>query len=130
MFAITIAILVYSIADAHGFRLIWRYFAWANQLLATVTLWTIAVCFVIKKGGRWYLISLIPALFMTMVTGCFLFVAKGADGGLGDWIPRYLGYIIGAAITIANLILFIVWKKKFERGETKYEKGEEWGFEK
>lgn len=130
MFAITIAILVYSIADAHGFQLIWRYFAWANQLLATVTLWTIAVCFVIKKGGRWYLISLIPALFMTMVTGCFLFVAKGADGGLGDWIPRYLGYIIGAAITIANLILFIVWKKKFERGETKYEKGEEWGFEK
>lgn len=130
MFAITIAILVYSIADAHGFQLIWRYFAWANQLLATVTLWTIAVCFVIKKGGHWYLISLIPALFMTMVTGCFLFVAKGADGGLGDWIPRYLGYIIGAAITIANLILFIVWKKKFERGETKYEKGEEWGFEK
>ena len=129
MFAFTIVLLIYSLKKPENFGVIWRYFAWANQLLATVTLWTITVCFVIKKGKKWYLISLIPALFMTMVTGCFLFVAKSTDGGLGDWMPRYLGYIIGAAITIANLVIFLIWKRKFERGETKYEKGEEWGIE-
>ena len=100
MFAVTAGILVYSIADKNGFQLIWRYFAWANQVLATVTLWAISVYLAKNKGKLWYLITLIPALFMTMVTGCFLFVAKAADGGLGSVLPRPVGYGIGAAITV------------------------------
>ena len=112
MFAVTAAILVYSIADAKGFQVIWRYFAWANQLLATVTLWAISVYLAKNKGKLWYLITLIPALFMTMVTGCFLFVAKAADGGLGSMLPRPVGYGIGAAITLVGLIAFIIWNQK------------------
>lgn len=112
MFAITAAILVYSISDANGFQLIWRYFAWANQVLATVTLWAITVYLCKNKGKLWYLITLIPAIFMTMVTGCFLFVAKAADGGLGSILPRPVGYGIGAVITLACLVGFIVWKRK------------------
>lgn len=112
MFAVTAAILVYSIADAKGFQLIWRYFAWANQVLATVTLWAITVYLAKNKGRSWYLITLIPALFMTMVTGCFLFVAKAADGGLGSILPRPVGYGIGATITLIGFITFLVWKKK------------------
>lgn len=114
MFAITAAILVYSIADAKGFQLIWRYFAWANQVLATVTLWAISVYLAKNKGKLWYLITLIPALFMTMVTGCFLFVAKAADGGLGSVLPRPVGYGIGAAITLIGLVGFLVWKKRIK----------------
>ena len=110
MFAVTAAILVYSIADAKGFQLIWRYFAWANQVLATVTLWAITVYLAKNKGKLWHLITLIPALFMTMVTGCFLFVAKAADGGLGSVLPRPVGYGIGAVITLVGLITFLVWK--------------------
>ena len=112
MFAITAAILVYSISDANGFQLIWRYFAWANQVLATVTLWAITVYLCKNKGQHWYLITLIPALFMTMVTGCFLFVAKAADGGLGSILPHTVGYGIGAVITITCLIGFAVWMRK------------------
>jgi len=112
MFAVTALILVYSIADAKGFQLIWRYFAWANQVLATVTLWAISVYLAKNKDKLWYLITLIPALFMTMVTGCFLFVAKAADGGLGSVLPRPVGYGIGAAITLIGLALFWVWNKK------------------
>ena len=112
MFAVTAAILVYSIADAKGFQVIWRYFAWANQLLATVTLWAITVYLAKNKGKLWYLITLLPALFMTMVTGCFLFVAKAADGGLGSMLPRSVGYGIGAAITLIGLIAFLVWMRK------------------
>ena len=110
MFAVTAAILVYSIADDKGFQFIWRYFAWANQVLATVTLWAITVYLSKNKGKLWYLITLLPALFMTMVTGCFLFVAKASDGGLGSLMSRPVGYGIGGAITLLALILFVRWK--------------------
>ena len=112
MFAATGVILVYSIADAKGFDIIWRYFAWANQVLATVTLWAITVYIAKNKGKLWHLVTLIPALFMTMVTGCFLFVAKAADGGLGSVLPRPVGYGIGAAITLIALVAFIIWNVK------------------
>ncbi len=112
MFVVTAIILVYSISDAKGFQVIWRYFAWANQVLATVTLWAISVYLAKNKGKMWYLITLIPALFMTMVTGCFLFVAKAADGGLGSVLPRPVGYGIGAAITVLGLVLFVLFLKR------------------
>ena len=112
LFAVTALILVYSISDAQGFQLIWRYFAWANQVLATVTLWAVTVFLQKNKGKLWYLITLLPALFMTMVTGCFLFVAKAADGGLGSAIPRPAGYAIGAVLTVAALTVFVVRGRK------------------
>lgn len=110
-------ILVFSITDNRSFQLIWRYFAWANQVLATVTLWAITVYMAENKKKPWFVITIIPALFMTMVTGCFLFVAKSADGGFGSWIPRGVAYGIGAVITIAALVAFIVWKVKAGKKE-------------
>lgn len=106
IFIVAAALLVYSLLDAKGFDVIWRYFAWANQLLATVTLWAISVYLRRNKKGYWFLMTLLPALFMTMVTGCFLFVAE--KEGLGTLIPRPLGYSIGAAITLAVLVIFLV----------------------
>lgn len=108
-------ILVFSITDNRSFQLIWRYFAWANQVLATVTLWAITVYMAVNKKRPWYVITIIPALFMTMVTGCFLFVAKAADGGFGSFIPRSVGYGIGAVITVAALTAFIIRKVKNDR---------------
>ena len=109
IFLITAAILVYSLADAKGFDVIWRYFAWANQLLATFTLWAITVYLRRNKQGFWYLMTMLPALFMTMVTGCFLLVAE--KEGLGSLLPRPVGYGIGAAITVLVLVIFL-WKSK------------------
>nr|MCR5014467.1 carbon starvation protein A [Bacteroidales bacterium] len=117
MFAVTALILVYSLSDSKGFQVIWRYFAWANQVLATVTLWAISVYLAKNKGKLWYLITLIPALFMTMVTGSFLFVANAANGGLGSILPRPVGYGIGAAITLIGLIAFLVWNHKKSRSD-------------
>ena len=110
MFAVTALILVYSLADAKGFDMIWRYFAWANQVLATVTLWAITVYLAKNKGKLWYLITLVPGLFMTMVTGSFLFVAE--KEGLGTVLPRPVGYGIGAAITVLALVAFVIWLKR------------------
>lgn len=114
IFAVTAAILTYSIIDAKGFDIIWRYFAWSNQVLATITLWAITIYLTLKN--KCHLISLIPALFMTMVTGCFLFVAT--KEGLGNLIPRWLGYTIGGIITITIYILFLLWKRKKQRTNT------------
>lgn len=107
IFVITAGVLVYSLMDAKGFDLIWRYFAWANQVLATVTLWAISVFLVWK--GKHYWFTIIPAIFMTMVTGCFLFVAE--KEGLGSLLPRWLGYSIGGVITLAATARFFYWEK-------------------
>ena len=115
LFAVTAALLVYSLAVTQGFQLIWRYFSWANQVLATVTLWAISVYLTKNKQGAWYLLTLIPALFMTMVTGCFLFIAQASDGGLGSIVPRPVGYGIGVAIMLLALVLFLVWRKRLQK---------------
>ncbi len=112
IFLVTAAILVFSLADAKGFDVIWRYFAWANQLLATFTLWAITVYLRQNKKGAWYLITLLPALFMTMVTGSFLFVAY--KEGLGSVLPRPVGYGIGVAITLLVCVIFFLKSKKKE----------------
>ena len=112
IFVAAAALLVYSLADEQGFDVIWRYFAWANQVLATVTLWAITVYLADRRKA--YVVTLLPALFMTMVTGCFLFVAQ--KEGLGNLLPRPVGYAIGAAITLLALTLFFRWKKKHTPG--------------
>src|SRR5690625_6592100 len=45
------------------FNLLWRYFSWANQATAAIALW-IATMYLFIKGKN-YVVSLIPALFMT-----------------------------------------------------------------
>lgn len=110
VFVATGLILIYSIADAKGFDMIWRYFAWANQLLATFTLWAISVYLKQNKSKMWYLITMIPATFMTMVTGCFLFVAE--KEGLGLILSRPVGYAVGAVITVTVVTLFFAKNRK------------------
>lgn len=108
VFAVTAGILVYSLVDTTGFDVIWRYFAWSNQVLATVTLWTATVYLSLKKKP--YIIALIPAIFMTMVTSSFLFVAE--KEGLGSFIPRWAGYTIGAVITCIAMYVFFRFKMR------------------
>ncbi len=55
------------------FSIIWRYFAWANQTLATIVLWAITA-FLLKEK-KFYWITLIPAVFMTAVITTYIFVA-------------------------------------------------------
>ena len=113
IFAITAGVLVYSLIDAKGFDVIWRYFAWSNQVLATVTLWTLTVY--LFRRHKPYIITLLPAMFMTMVTGCFLIVAE--KEGFGAVMPRWLGYTIGAVITLCATALFFLWARKAESKE-------------
>lgn len=55
------------------YEVLWRYFAWCNQVLAVFTLWAITVY--LARRRSLYLITLIPALFMTAVTVTYIFFA-------------------------------------------------------
>lgn len=105
IFLVTMGILFYSLNDADGFKIIWRYFAWCNQTLAIFTLWAITVYMVVERKA--YIVALIPALFMTCV--CTAYILMAPEGfALSNW----LAYIMGGVFTILSLILFIVWYNK------------------
>ena len=105
LFLVTAATLVYSLADADGFKIIWRYFAWCNQTLSVFTLWAITVYLVQEKKP--YIITLIPALFMTCVSVTYICIAPE-----GFQLPHALSYGIGATAVIAAFAWFVVWKRK------------------
>lgn len=108
LFLIAIALLLYSLNDKEGFEMIWRYFAWCNQTLAVFTLWALTVYLVRSK--KIYIITLIPALFMTAVCSTYIFIAPeglNMDAGISQ--------IIGCCITVFTFILFIIWKRKLSK---------------
>ena len=118
VFVIAAGLLVFSLVDKEGFQVIWRYFSWANQVLAMVTLWTVTVFLVQHKPRTlWYLMTLIPALFMSMVTISFIFVAQ--KEGFGSLIPRNVGYILAAVVTLLFFVIFVRWMARFNKNAKK-----------
>ena len=105
LFVASAFLLWYNIADANGFNTVWRYFGWSNQALAVFMLWTATAYFVKKKGGLWYLITLLPALFMTAVCVTFILVDK-----IGFRLPQSLAPWIGLGTFVIFTILFYLWK--------------------
>lgn len=86
---------------------LWRYFAWSNQVLSVFTLWTITVW--LGRHAKPYIITLIPALFMTMVTVSYIFFAPE---GLGIITESLMGLSIGyeASILIGGLVsALLLW---------------------
>ena len=55
------------------FTVVWRYFAWTNQTLATIVLWAVVVWLFATK--RNYFVALLPAVFMTFICASFVFVS-------------------------------------------------------
>lgn len=110
LFVVTALILWYNIADANGFNTIWRYFGWANQTLAVFSLWAVTVFLTKAKKGLYYLITLLPASFMTSVCTTYICTAK-----IGFNIPMRFNAAIGIVVALASLVLFFVWKTKFDK---------------
>lgn len=105
MFLAAIVLLFYSLKDADGFNMVWRYFAWANQTLSVFTLWAITVYLV--TAGKNYWITLIPALFMTCVCSTYLCIAPEGFG-----MPHSLSYLIGGGCVMIGIIWFGKVKSK------------------
>ena len=78
-----------------NFDVVWRYFAWTNQALASVVLWCIVVYLFRNKCNYW--VALIPAIFMTYICSSFVFVSNQFVG-LG---ATPLAYVLGGVLAIA-----------------------------
>ena len=107
LFLLSGLLLWYNIADENGFNTIWRYFGWSNQTLSVFMFWTATVYLVKKKGGLYYLITLIPGLFMTSVCTTFILVDKIGLGLPASTIPW-----IALGTFAISAILFYLWKSR------------------
>jgi len=87
------------------FNVLWRYFAWANQTLASVALW-IATTYLLKRNPSRIaaLITALPAAFMTAVSLTYILIAPE-----GFRINIYAGYLAGI---ICAVVLFVLRLRK------------------
>ena len=94
LFAVTFVIMNID------FTVLWRYFAWSNQTLSVFTLWTITVY--LARKSKPYLVTLIPAVFMTMVTTTYIcFAPEGLRLG---WI---VSIVIASVVSLLFCGLFV-----------------------
>ena len=113
LFAIGVLLVLFSQANPANFMIIWRYFAWSNQTLATICLWTASAY--LAKTGKIYWITLIPATFMTSVVTSYFFTATETLGPVitrltGDPVTTWtIGVTVGIALAAILFILF-VWQ--------------------
>lgn len=107
LFAITIAILLFSLLDKNGFEIIWRYFAWSNQVLAVFTLWALSVFLRRERKGLWWIISFIPAMFMTSITTTFILFSP-----VGAGLDYNIAVISSIVISVICGIMFFKAKEK------------------
>ena len=96
-----IAILLTKI----DFAIIWRYFGWSNQMLATVVLWTIGVYMKQENKKTWYI--LIPSAFMTAVVVTYILAAPE-----GFHLKYQLSCLIGGITALVLSIWFVFYKKE------------------
>ena len=115
IFVVSIALLAWQSSNPDGFNVIWQYFGWSNQTLSVFTLWAITV-YLVRKNKP-YVITLLPALFMTGVCSTYLFISKQAFG-----LQEDLAYYLGILTVIIAMVWFVVWIRKY--GEKEREVGE------
>lgn len=83
------------------FDVLWRYFAWTNQTLACITLWSAAVW--LRRHQKRHMIALIPATFMTLVCTSYIIVAQE-----GFHLPLPVGLMTGLVAALAGFAAFVL----------------------
>ncbi len=100
------------------FDVVWRYFAWTNQTLAVFTLWagtvflfkqSVSASSPLSKYG--YLMALVPALFMTMVSVSYILIAP--EGFHFPEPYRWVAYVFAAVVSLGGLWVFRVFTRKY-----------------
>lgn len=105
MFGISILMLVWQMENPDGFNTIWQYFGWANQTLSVFTLWAITVYLAMEKKP--FVVTMIPALFMTTVCATFILISKNALA-----LKPVIAYSIGGCVLLSSIIWFCLWYRK------------------
>ena len=104
LFVASLLLLIWQMENPDGFNVLWQYFGWSNQALSVFTLWMITVF--LARNHKAYMITLIPAIFMTVVCTTFLITSPHALGR-----PDFTYYVIGS-VTLIAIVWFVLWLRK------------------
>ncbi|MDR1952329.1 MAG: carbon starvation protein A [Elusimicrobiota bacterium] len=101
-----------GILSQFDYQIIWRYFAWSNQTLATIVLWAGSV-YLFKHGKNkiYSIMTVIPATFMTAVTVTYIFLAPEGFT-LSPAISYPIGFISAAVCLFLFMFLIVGGKAK------------------
>ncbi|MBQ6652768.1 MAG: carbon starvation protein A [Prevotella sp.] len=105
MFVAAIGLLAWQMENPNGFNVIWQYFGWSNQTMAVFTLWTVTVYLVQRRKP--FVVTLVPALFMTVVCATFLLISRQAFE-----LRPTIAYTGSVVVLVAALVWFLAWYRK------------------
>jgi len=97
--AIPVFLIAYGLTFV-DFSLIWRYFAWSQLIVSTIVLYA-ATVYLIKKEKP-YIITLIPAIFCTLIA--FAYILQAPEGLRLPSMTANIISIIATAITGAAFL--------------------------
>jgi len=106
IFILTAAALVWSLSDADGFNILWRYFSWTNQTLSVFTLWALSV-YMLRQKKLWIIVYL-PAIFMTCVCTTYILVAPE-----GFQLNYAFSLTVGIVASVVAAVAFLVYRNSF-----------------
>lgn len=112
LFGLVVAISLWDFLDRQNFNLLWRWFAWSNQLLAASSLW-VSTFYLLKTHKKNYasLFTAIPASIMTAVVTTYIFGEPHI--ALGNFIPMWVAYLVGGVLS-GSLFLFYLYLMIFK----------------
>lgn len=96
------------------FSVLWRYFAWCNQTLSVFTLWAVTVYLARKK--KVYIITLIPAMFMSAVSTSYILYAPQPEG---FGLPYNIAVGVGIGVAVLLCLLFFNYNRRINNGKIK-----------
>ncbi len=100
IFAVAAAILVFAKVNDNGFKVLWNYFAWANQTIAVFAFAMITVYMI--RHRRQFLMALIPGMFYMFVITSFILNAN-----IGFNLSWTWSYAIAGVLTAAYAAVII-----------------------
>ena len=105
--AVTIPLFVVSfILTTIDFDILWRYFSWANQVTAVISLFVSTRYLYLK--GRNYLITFLPGAFMLYATVIYI-LAQPIGFNLGYGLLSYL-----LALVLSLAIVYLFWSTGYK----------------
>ncbi|MDE5658139.1 MAG: hypothetical protein K2I25_03710 [Muribaculaceae bacterium] len=114
---VTLPIIVLSFVLMQiDFSILWRYFAWSNQTLSVFTLWAVTVY--LARQGRFFYITLVPALFMTMVCVSYILFAPSGEPRPWAGLPVDVAVAVSGVVAMVFLALFVRWRRGLPAGVT------------
>jgi len=110
-----VAIVGSMLAWAHlhpdSFDIIWNYFSWGNQTIASVSLMCVFSWLYRKQGPAASLVALVPGLFITTVVVTFILWSPGVNGHPHGLIPGGIpmGWSVGIGVACSLIFAYYAY---------------------